>query len=87
MTKSPLSVASDPSEKRIVQEVAEVLALLLEEQRSLRTEMETLRQEVVELKVAHYVAMELILIHGSGLSPEEAHEAMVELFADKEEGE
>jgi hypothetical protein len=31
--------------------------------------------------------MELILIHGSGLSPEEAHEAMVELFADKEEGE
>lgn len=61
--------------------IAEILNLQVEELQHLKLEIEALRQDVGALKIAHYVAMELMLIHGSGLSPDEAHESMEELFA------
>ncbi|MBD2115183.1 MULTISPECIES: hypothetical protein [Cyanophyceae] len=68
----------DKSPEKII---AEILTLQVEELQHLKHEVQALRQDVGALKVAHYVAMELILIHGSGLSPDEAHESMEELFA------
>ncbi|MBE9108241.1 hypothetical protein IQ273_02240 [Nodosilinea sp. LEGE 07298] len=74
MTPTSSTDANQNPDKLPEKIIAEILTLQVEE-------VQHLKHEIEALKVAHYVAMELILIHGSGLSPEEAHEAMEELFA------
>jgi len=78
------ATARDP-ELSAQSDLVEVLALLVNETRYLKLEVDALRHEVGALRVAHYVAMELILIHGSGLTPEAAHEVMDEIFHEGEQ--
>lgn len=81
MTPTSSTNANQNPDKLPEKIIAEILTLQVEELQHLKHEVEALRQDVGALRVAHYVAMELMLIHGSGISPDEAHEAMQELFA------
>ena len=49
----------------------------------LHAEVETLRHAIAQLQVDHYAIAELLLIALGGLSPEEAHSLVSEVFEAK----
>lgn len=76
---------SKPSNERTPKQVYEDASQLPNsEEPSYQSEFEialTLIQEkIVELTILNYMIVELILVYGCGLSPEESHEIVVDLF-------